>query len=53
MLLLEQNTIRKKQVNEFVNELLKPRKEFEARNKMEYEIKVIIDSVIYGQKTNS
>ncbi len=48
MLLLEQNTIRKRQVD---NALLEPEKEleFEAEDNKEYKVKAIIDSTVYGQ----
>ncbi len=51
MSLLEQDTTRKKQVN---NTLLEPEKDlkFEARDKKEYEIKAIIDTVMYSQQAN-
>ncbi len=34
-------------------ELLKLEREFEARNNKEYEVKVIIDSVVYGKEVNN
>ncbi len=52
MLLLEQDIMRKKQVN---NALPKPEieLEFEAGDNKEYEVKAIIDSVMYGQQANN
>ncbi len=32
--------------------LPEPEKEFEARDNKEYEVEVIIDSVVYGQQAN-
>ena len=48
MLLLEQETTKKKRVDKSLSE---PEKEleFEAGGNKEYEIKTIIDSVVYGQ----
>lgn len=48
--LLEQHILRKKRV---IKKLLKLEKEFEARDNKQYEVKVIIDSVIYGKKANN
>ena len=45
MLLLKQDTIRTRQVDQA---LLEPEK-FEAGDNKEYEVKVIIDSMVYGQ----
>ena len=47
MSLLEQDTTRKKRVN---NTLPEPKNnlEFKARGNKEYEVKTIIDSAIYG-----
>lgn len=50
MSLLEQDTTRKGQVNEPVNDLSE--REFEAGNNKKYEVEVIINSAVYGQKTN-
>ena len=36
--------------NQINETLLKPEKEFEARNNKEYEVKVIINSMVYGHK---
>ncbi len=33
--------------------LPEPEKEFEARDNTEYEVKAIIDSVVYNKKTNN
>ena len=44
MLLLEQDITRKKQVDQTLPES----KKFKARNNKEYEIKAIIDSMIYS-----
>ncbi len=51
--LLEQDTIRKRYVNE--KTLLKSEKkfEFEARNNKEYEVKAIIDSKVYNKQANN
>ncbi len=51
MLLLEQNTIRKWQVDKTLPELEKDLK-FEAGGNKEYKVKVIINSAAYGQQTN-
>ena len=47
MLLLKQDIIRKKQVNETLSE---PEKKFEARNNKEYKVKAIINSAMYSKK---
>ncbi len=51
MSLLKQDTTRKRRVDKA---LLEPKKdlEFEAGGNMEYEVKVIIDSAIYGPQAN-
>ena len=49
MLLLEQDTTRKRQVDKA---LLEPKKEFEAGDNKEYEVKAIIDSAVYDQQAN-
>ncbi len=49
MLLLEQDITRKRWVN---NVLPKPEK-FEFRDDKEYEVKAIIDSVVYGKEANN
>ena len=46
MSLLEQNTIRKRRVDNKV--LPKPEREFEAGDYKEYELETTIDSAIYG-----
>ncbi len=51
VLLLEQDIIKKEWVNE--KTLPKLEKKFEAGDSKEYKIKTIIDSTIYGKKTNS
>ena len=53
MSLLEQDTIRKKQINN--KALPKPKKdmEFEAKGNKEYVIKAIIDSAIYSKQANN
>ncbi len=48
MSLLEQDTIKKGQVNE--KTLLEPGREFEGRNNKEYEVETIIDSAVYGKE---
>ena len=48
MSLLEQNITRKEQVNKTLSELEKDLK-FEAKGNKEYEIKAIIDSMMYSQ----
>ncbi len=45
MLLLEQDTTRKGRVDKAMPE---PEKEFKARDNKEYEVKAIINSVVYG-----
>ncbi len=52
MSLLEQDIIRKERVDKA---LPKPEKdvEFEARGNKEYEVKTIINSVVYGQQVNN
>ena len=50
MSLLEQDTTRKGRVD--YKALPEPEKEFEAGDDKEYEVKTIIDSVVYGQKAN-
>ncbi len=52
MSLLKQDTTRKKQVDKALLELEKD-VEFEARGNKEYEVKAIINSVVYGQQANS
>lgn len=52
MSLLEQNIIRKGQVNKLDDKLLEPEREFEAGDKKKYKVEAIIDSAVYGQKTN-
>ena len=47
MLLLEQDTIRKRQMNELFLEL---EPEFDADDNKKYEVEVIIDSAIYTKK---
>ena len=47
MLLLEQDIIRKKQMNK----LPEPEK-FKAKDIKDYKIKIIIDSIVYDKKTN-
>ncbi len=51
MSLLEQDITRKGQVDKALPE---PEKEleFEARDNKEYEVKTIIDSIVYGQQEN-
>lgn len=49
MSLLEQDTIKKKQVNV----LLEPEREFEAKDNMRYKVESIINSVVYGKKIKS
>ena len=51
MSLLEQDTIRKKQIDKALPKLEKNLK-FEAKSNKKYEIEVIIDSVVYGQQAN-
>ncbi len=51
MSLLKQDTIKKKQVDNALQELEKDL-EFEAGGNKEYEVKVIIDSMVYGQQVN-
>ncbi len=46
--LLKQDTIRKRRVNNALQELEKDL-EFEAENNKKYEVKAIIDNVVYGQ----
>ena len=48
MSLLEQDNMRKKQVDKALPELEKDLK-FEADGNKEYEVESIIDSVVYGQ----
>ncbi len=52
MSLLEQDTIRKEQVDS--KALLEPKKklEFEAGGNKEYEVEAIINSAVYGQQAN-
>ena len=50
--LLKQNTIKKRRVNK-LSKLLKSEKEFEARDNKEYEVKSIINSVVYSRKVNN
>lgn len=52
LLLLEQNIIRKDQVNKLGNDLLEPKKEVEVGDNKEYEVEAVIDSVVYSQETN-
>ena len=52
MSLLKQDTIRKKQVDKILLKLEKEL-EFEIRGNKKYELKVIINSAIYGQQANS
>ena len=47
MLLLEQDTTRKKQINEL---FLKSKPEFDAGNNKEYEIETIINSAVYNKE---
>ncbi len=49
MSLLEQDTTRKGRVDKALPE---PEKEFEAGDNKEYEVKAIIDSVVYDQQAN-
>ena len=51
VLLLEQNTTSKGQVDN--KSLLESEKEFEAGDDKEYEVKIIIISIVYGQQINS
>ena len=50
--LLEQDIIKKKQVDKALLES-KKNLEFEAEGNKEYKIKAIINSTVYGQKTNN
>ena len=54
MSLLEQDTIRKRQVDQ-ANQVFPEREKdlkFKARNNKKYEVKAIINSTVYGQQTN-
>ncbi len=50
--MLEQDTIRKRRVNQNDHILLELKKEFETRDNKEYKIKVIIDNVMYENEIN-
>ena len=50
MLLLEQDTIIKKQVNKT---LLERKIKFAAENNKQYKFKVIIDSIVYSKEANN
>ena len=52
MSLLKLDITKKEQVDKTLPELEKDL-EFEAKGNKEYEIKVIIDSVVYGQQANN
>ncbi len=49
MLLLDQDTIKKKQVNQN-NTILQPAKNFEVGDNQEYKVKVISIHLVYGKK---
>lgn len=53
MSFLEQNTIRKRGINELNNELLEPGKTFKTGDHKDYRVKAIIDGAVNGQETNS
>ena len=50
MSLLEQDITKKKQVNKTLSE---PKREFEAENNKKYEVKAIINNMIYGKEANN
>ncbi len=50
MSLLEQDIRKKWQVNDALPE---PEKEFESRNNKKYQVKSIIDSVVYNKEANN
>lgn len=50
--LLKQNIIKNGRVNEQYNNLPESEKQFEAGDNKKYEVKVIINSMIYDQKIN-
>ena len=52
MSLLEQDNIRKKRVDKALPKLEK-KLEFEIRGNKEYEVKAIINNVMYGQQANN
>ncbi len=52
MSLLEQDTMRKRQIDKALPELEKEMK-FKAGGNKEYKVKAIIDSVVYDQQVNS
>lgn len=52
MSMLEQNIIRKRQVNQS-NTLLELELEFKAGNNKKYEINSIIDNVVYSKNANN
>ena len=51
MLLLKQNTTRKRQINN--KTLPKPEKMFEIRDDKKYKVKTIINSTVYNKSANS
>lgn len=54
MLLLKQDIQKKKQINQNnANTLLKPKKEFEARNNKKYEVKSIVNNAVYSKKVKN
>ena len=53
MLLLEENTTRKKQVNEKTLSELEIELEFQVRNNKEYKVETIINSIKYSKLANN
>ncbi len=49
MLMLKQDTIKKRQANKLLESEIK----FEARDNKEYKLKLIINSVLYGKEIES
>ncbi len=53
MLLLEQDTTRKEQVDNKALSESEKKLEFETRGNKEYKVKAIINSAVYGQQANN